>query len=139
MGGQPSVALLPSARLQIVVASQCGTRRPTHLYAAGQTRRLEPIGERHIVGEYVELPLASAQYAAVHAARVNADAHVQLVDASHEAHQGDRFDHVDAHFDARVRVLGIRFGQAGDAIVAVAEEFYAKALIVRRQLVEACK
>ena len=55
------------------------------------------------------------------AARVDADAHVQLGDARHWPHQIDCFDHVKTHLNSATGVIGTRLGKAWHAVVAIAE------------------
>ena len=47
-------------------------------YSPGQAARLHHVGQRHVVGPHVVLPLPQAQHAAEHAARVQTHAHVQV-------------------------------------------------------------
>ena len=51
----------------------------------------------------------------------------------------DGVDHVQAHLDAVPGVVVAGLGQPGDAVVAVAQDLDAHALVVLRQLVEPAK
>jgi hypothetical protein len=42
----------------------------------------------------------------------------------------DGVDHVEAHLDAVLGVVVARVRQAGDAVVAVAQDFYSQAMVV---------
>lgn len=99
----------------------------------------------------VKLPLALAQDAAEDGARMHADAHVD-VDferlANFPTQKDDfflslaiiiiiislnRLNHSETHFDAISRVIRIRLGQAGNAVVAVAEQLDTKTLVFLKE------
>jgi hypothetical protein len=111
-------ALIPAARAHPLKPSLPG-------YAAA----LEVVGQGHVVGPDVELPLAQPEDAAEDRAAVDADPHVE-VDLGRVAHVPDGLYHVEAHLHAAMSVIGPRHRQPADAVVAVAEELYAEAVVL---------
>ena len=60
------------------LVSACGWMVPQRHYWPRQTARLHHVGQRHIVGPHVVLPLPQAQHAAEHPACVQTHSHVQV-------------------------------------------------------------
>jgi hypothetical protein len=87
------------------------------------------VGEGDVVAPHVELPLSQAQDAAKHVSGVDADPHVH-VESGGFPDEPDGFDHLQAHVDTVVGVIGSGNRQPGHAVIAVAQYFDPHALVV---------
>lgn len=70
-------SLVAVSGLHLVLARQRVEGGACDMHPSRLATRLHVIGQRHIVGPHIELPLAQPQHAAEHASGVNAHAHVQ--------------------------------------------------------------
>ena len=91
--------------------------------------RFHVVGQRDVVRPNVILPLSEAQHPAEHPSRMYAHPHVELhVGGFHDAGYG--VYHVEAHLHGAVGMVRSRLRQTGNAVVAVAQNFYPEAVIV---------
>lgn len=87
------------------------------------------VGQCDVVGPDVILPLPQSKDSTKNSSRVDPYAHIQL-DIGGFHHAGDGVDHVQAHFHGAMGMVGTWLWKTGDAVVAVAQDFDSKAVVV---------
>lgn len=130
------LACLLSAIFEEVIAVQQAQRLLTHMHSPRGSCGLQSIGNIHILGPDIKLPLGGAYHAGQHVSRVHANAHVN-VQISLLPHVSYVFDHAQPQIHTALGMILIGTGQTSHAVVAIAQELDAHHVVLLAGNIEA--